>query len=93
MIFVTYLCNVIRPMGRLSKAQIAQLLGCYHSATSEVNGRELRKGFFTDDVLKELGITLEEYNRIKRFNYKQSIKIIKIFHFEREDLVKINMSV
>lgn len=90
--FVTYLCHVIRPKGRLSKAQVAMLLGCFHSNTAEVNGRELRKGFFTDEVLKKLGLTPDEYNKIKRFNYEQSIKIIEIFHFERDDLVKIEMS-
>lgn len=82
---------MIRPVSRLSKSQIAQLLGCYFIKSGEINSRELRNGYFTDSVLAQLGINESEYNNIKRFSYEQSLKIIEIFHFDREDLIKINM--
>lgn len=90
-----YLCIVLeqkRPLGRLSKFQIAQLFGLVNLKSSTYNSRELRSGYFTDEVLELLGLDAETYRKIRRFTYKQSLLIVEIFQFDNDDLNQIGMS-
>jgi hypothetical protein len=58
-----------------SKRNLCILLGANH----RISFYMLRKHFFTDVTLRELGISKEEYNKIKIFNFEQTQKIKKLF--------------
>lgn len=61
----------------LSKKQIAAQLGCV-SASGRVRSEGLRRLLFTDEVLARLGITIEQYQRIKIFTVLQTSEILKL---------------
>lgn len=77
-------------ISRLSKTDVAKLLGCFNEASQTVNGRELRNGYFTDDVLAMIGISSKDYTSRKRFTHVESMKIIEVFGFDRADLESIS---
>jgi len=69
---------------RLSKIQLAYAFGLV-SRNNRVNYVELRRGYMTDDILKQVGLTPSEFNKIKRFTYKQTLTIMKIFELDSSD--------
>lgn len=77
-------------ISRLSKTDVAKLLGCYNEASNSILSRELRKGYFTDDVLGKLNMTLEDYLSRRRFTHAESMIIIAIFDFDHADLESLN---
>ncbi len=82
---------MVRPKGCLSKTQVATLLGCIYR-DGRVKSRELRRGFFTDEVLTEINISKEAYKKLRLFTYPQSLKIIEVFGFDKSDLTSIHLS-
>lgn len=68
----------------LTKSELAQILDCWKKGRIEPNYKKLRSKFFTADVLNRIGITRQQYNRIKEFNRELTIKIIEVLQIENE---------
>lgn len=60
----------------ISKKEIAAKLGLISGV--RVRTEQLRKRLFTDDVLTRLGITPEQYQRIRTFTVLQTADILKL---------------
>jgi hypothetical protein len=61
------------------------------SPTGQIYSRILRRDYFTDDILKELELTEDEYRRIKLFNHKQTHKIIELLDIDVDDLKSVGI--
>lgn len=73
----TTLTNQVNTNLILSKSDIALMLGVVPCRrTGRIRTGRLRKLLFTDAFLVQLGMSYEEYVRIKEFSLKQS-KLIK----------------
>ena len=59
----------------LSKKEIAFALGCV-SPKGRVYSNKMRKYYFNDEILEELGITPEDYLSTKTFTVAQTKRII-----------------
>lgn len=75
---------------RLSKVHFAKIMGIYFPS-KQSNSRVLRKDYFTDDVLAKLGISEDEYKRVKVFSHAQSQKIVEIFDLDADDLKRVGL--
>jgi hypothetical protein len=69
---------------RISKKDLCIKLGL-HSPNMRCYYNLLRRDYFTDDVLKILNITPEEYRKIKIFSIRQSLIIVN--HLLQSELV------
>ncbi len=53
--------------------------------------RKLREKVFTDSVLERIGISPEEYNRIRIFDRVTSLKIVQHLSISSDELAKANI--
>lgn len=89
-IVLCYIFVCMKLRRRLSKVHFAKIMGIYFPSRQS-NSRVMRKDYFTDDVLKQLGLSEEEYKSIKVFSHDQSLKIVKIFDLDAEDLKRVGL--
>jgi len=80
--------TAVKIKSRISKYQLALIFNLVY-ASGQANYQELRRGYFTDEVLAQLRISNEEYIKIRRFTYEQTLKILQIFALEQEDVAQI----
>ncbi len=77
---------LLKTRRRLSKYDLAVIFGIVPKSSGEPNYKELRRGYFTDDVLKQIGLSVEDYRKLKRFDKVQSERICQVFDITEEDL-------
>lgn len=82
---ISIIFTSVKIKSRLSKYQLAILFDLVYPAGG-ANYLELRRGYFTNEVLAKLGISEEQYSKIRRFSYEQTIRILDIFSIEKEDV-------
>jgi len=74
----------------LSKKELAILFDCYSPSTGKVDHRKFRRKFMTNKVVKQvLGLSLDEYRRIKVFSFEQTSKLITYFKIEKNELQEL----
>lgn len=56
----------------VTKAELKRLLNC--------TSRSYRAKFFTDEVIQELGMTVEQFNRLRLFDVTMTRKIFQYFN-------------
>lgn len=71
---------------RISKKDLSLIFGFYSPHSGRHYAHRLRKEVFTDLVLKELGITDEEYRALRIFNPLQTTRIVTYFNITKNDL-------
>lgn len=68
----------------LTKKELAQILDCWPPGQKVPNYTKLRTKFFTDQVLFQIGITREFYNKTNLFDRLTTLKIIEVLQIEDE---------
>ncbi len=63
----------------LTKKELCIHLWLHNGSVTRLYYFKLREDYFTDDVLKQMGLTLLAYQKIRRFNRKQTAFILKHF--------------
>jgi hypothetical protein len=76
----------VKTRTRLSKKDLARIFGITIFRNGNANTVELRRGYFTDDVLNKLGLSIEDYKKIRTFDKLTSEKICAVFDITEEDL-------
>lgn len=71
---------------RISKKDLSLIFGFYSRHSGRYYAHRLRKEVFTDLVLKELGITDDEYKALRIFNPHQTTRIVTYFNITKDDL-------
>ncbi|NOT36434.1 MAG: hypothetical protein HOP11_03540 [Saprospiraceae bacterium] len=79
-----YICAV-KLLQRLSKKDLCTIFGLV-SRSGWINYPELRRGYFTNPILKKLGITPGEYKLIRRFDMRQSLVIVNLLGISAEEI-------
>jgi hypothetical protein len=75
---------VSKTVRTISKKQLRIL---FSYTESRISTQTLRKNFITNEFIIELlGITLQEYKRIKQFNYQHTQIIVNHFKIEPNEI-------
>jgi len=73
---------------RISKKRLAIIFELYSRRTGRHYPERLRKEVFTDTVLQEIGLTVEDYRRTRVFDAVTTMKIISYFSIPKDALDK-----
>ena len=69
----------------ISKGELCRVFGLFSQRTGRCYYSRLRKRFFTDEALKNMGISAEEY-RVPTFSFEHTQIIIEYFKIEAHEI-------
>ena len=70
----------------LTKGELCRIFGLYSQTSGRCYYTRLRQRFFTDEALKKLGLTREDY-KVRTFSFDQTQAIIKHFKIQRDEIL------
>lgn len=70
----------------LSKKELCRIFGLYSQMTGTCYYKLLRQKVFTDEALEGMGMTIEDYKKVKVFDSVTSAKIMKYFNIDQSEL-------
>lgn len=74
-----------------NKADLCYIFGLFSAKSNKVYYSQLKKIYFTEEAMKELGITPERYSQItagRTFSFNETKKIIEYFNIQPEEMTE-----